>query len=1270
MSEYHAFGIDTVSQGKGTKIILREEQRAAVDLAKKHFGKTNKADGSYILDGQSRQFLWNAKMRFGKTICALQLVREMNVKRVLIVTHRPVVNKGWFEDFRKIFSEPDVRQHWNYGTKSDNDDFGSYYDLEKFIQDEGNHYIFFVSMQYLRRSVLVGGDNEEPLKKDLLNTDWDLVIVDEAHEGTRTILGQRVIDILKKSRTKMLHLSGTPFNLYSDFKESEIFTWDYIQEQQAKRDWPLKHGDEANPYADLPVMKILTFDLGKLLDKFIEGGASFKFTDFFRTWTGNPKADGAIMPEGKKERFVHEDSVTKFLDKLCEESPNSNYPFSTDTYRENFHHTLWIVPGVKEAKALTQLLREHEVFQFFDIINVAGNNYEDEERENALDKVKEAIGEQPEKTYTITISCGRLTAGVTVPAWTAVFYLKGSEMTSAATYMQTIFRVQSPAIIDGRMKTECYVFDFAPDRTLKMIAETAKFSSQASKTRRKKDDGEEMTQEERDKETMREFVSLCPVVSLDEGQMQEFDVNRIFHQLERVYIDRLVLNGFNDNCLYNTEELMKINSKVLNELGAKIASSSNMERPKRATPNDELALNQLTDEQRTKLEEARRRARENRENNRDPYDGLSEEELEAIKAEKERKRKEREERDKRISNIRGIALRIPLMMYGGAETESGDEPLTVNNFTKKIKDESWAEFMPRGVTKDDFNYVRRVFNATRFEEAGKRYRELAKEADSMHTEERIRRIAKIFACFHNPDKETVLTPWRVVNMHLSDTLGGYCFFNEKFDGPNQKNIVDEKGEVVDTVETDEPRFVERGGVTHEVFGNSEAKILEINSKTGLYPLYVTYSLYRQRMKDFYNAELIEEKSVEEEQVVWDDIVKNNIYILCNTPMAERITRRTLFGFRKVKGDHIKSDKIVEKAMTNLDELAKAINSVGYWGKNKNKEEMRFTAIVGNPPYQVMDGGAGASAKPVYNSFVEIAKKLRPKYISMIMPARWYAGGKGLDEFRDEMLNEKRIKVLVDYQDSRDCFPGVTIKGGICYFLWNRNYSGKCEIKNMEGGKMLSCMKRTMNEKDIEIFVRYNEAIAVLKKVCIFHERSVSSIVSSRKPFGFASTFKEYKEKSFPNAVTIYAYKKVGYIDRSQILQNSDWVDLYKVFISEAYGAGEDFPHQIINKPFLGCPNTCCTETYLVIGPYHIKEEAENIISYIRTKFFRFLVLLKKNTQHATSKVYAFVPVQNFTKTSDIDWSKSIPEIDQQLYAKYHLTDEEIAFIEKMIKPME
>lgn len=203
------------------------------------------------------------------------------------------------------------------------------------------------------------------------------------------------------------------------------------------------------------------------------------------------------------------------------------------------------------------------------------------------------------------------------------------------------------------------------------------------------------------------------------------------------------------------------------------------------------------------------------------------------------------------------------------------------------------------------------------------------------------------------------------------------------------------------------------------------------------------------------------------------------------------------------------------------------------------------------------------------------------------------------------------------------------------------------------------MRRPLLEKDCETFIRYNEAIPILRKVLQVSQKSIKSLISSQKPFGFRTYVKGSKER-MPDSVILYANNHVGFVNRDEISQNTAWVDKYKVFISSAYGAGEDFPHQILNKPFLGEPGSCCTETYLVIGPFNNKEEAEHVMSYIRTKFFRFIVLLKKNTQHAAARVYSFVPMQDFSKA----WT------DEELYAKYSLTEEEISFIESMIRPME
>lgn len=278
---------------------------------------------------------------------------------------------------------------------------------------------------------------------------------------------------------------------------------------------------------------------------------------------------------------------------------------------------------------------------------------------------------------------------------------------------------------------------------------------------------------------------------------------------------------------------------------------------------------------------------------------------------------------------------------------------------------------------------------------------------------------------------------------------------------------------------------------------------------------------------------------------------------------------------------------------------------------------------------------------------------------MIVPSRWFSGGKGLDEFREEMLKDNSIRKLIDYPVASECFPGVEIKGGVCYFLWDRDSKGNCLVRTIQGND-ISELERPLLEQNCEVFIRYNDAVNILRKVQNKKEKSFVELVSSRKPFGFASDFRDFADKEFENSIKIYANKAVGYINKNKVKQNQQWVEKYKIYISFAYGAGEDFPHQILNKPFIGDKNSCCTETYLHIGPFENKEISKNVLSYIKTKFFRFMVLLIKNTQNATRRVYQFVPLQDFNE----EWT------DEKLYKKYGLTQEEIDFIESMIRPME
>ena len=1216
-------------------IKFREEQSKAINDTLARFDVGNK-------------MLWNAKMRFGKTLCALEVIKRQQCRRTLIITHRPSVRSGWFEDFNLLgFGDDYFFGHKKVAMPKPSPDDSEeqkkineliatkvkkFDVLEKNAKQGEMCYIYFASIQDLRGS----WDKETGQYKknrEIFEADWDLLIVDEAHEGTKTELGQSVIaELQKHERMRTLYLSGTPYNILDNFKPEEVYSWTYELEQEAKQRWYDEHSDEPNPYEDLPRLELHTYNIDNVFDyERDEENDFFNFAEFFRVVKEKQTDANGNEQLVSTDTFVHAKEVKAFLDLMCKESTDSNYPYSTEEYRFSLSHTLWVLPGVAEAAALSRLIKEHDTLKQYYVINVAGEGDDDQDNSDSVKNVKDNITSH-EKT--ITLTCGRLTTGVSVPEWSAVFMLCGGAKISAAFYLQTIFRAQTPTKRNVFPKKKvCYAFDFAPDRTIEVINE---YVDQQRKTSHH----QPPVPREASIETTLRFMAI---IAHEGSQEKPYDTISFMKDVGKAYKEHIKRKGFRDRRLFvDLGRLTDEQYRAIGEIGLKMVKGGH----KFGTDSEstggvvQLAHSGLDDNKPgTKPKTGSKKSGTKKKTIGSGATGG----------------KKPVDKSKEAFKVLGdIYTRLPMLIFG---CELKDEDVTLQRILDEVDDASWEVFMPKGIGKAEMQSLMQlgIFKEDRFAAAASDIPAEIKAADALPVNERVKAIAEMIARFRFPDKETVLTPWRVVNMHLSDTIGGYDFFDSE-----HKTMLSE------------PRLVTHDGVTDKVF-RAGARVLEINSKSGLYPLYMAYSLYRKRISlpqtDMF-APAVE--TDEGKLYVWDKVLTENLYVLCMSEMAAKITHRVLAGYRNVKtntrpylkGADLVADIKDEKEFPNVVARIKGKNN--FWGNNKT--DMNFDAIVGNPPYQIMDGGAGASATPVYNRFVYLGKSIDAEHITMIMPAKWYTDGKGLDDFRSDMLSDKCIQKLVDFTDSRDCFDGVDIAGGVCYFHRNKAYNGMCEFVSVHNGERKTLLRDLGSDDD---FIRHADSLAIIEKIKAKSDLFYNIRFSTRKPFGLTTTDKPLETGD----ILLRHSSGVGPYDSSLITKGADMIYKWKVIISRltaehAGQANKEGKKKVLSSLDILPPKTICNETYFVIDSFEHENEAYALVSYMKSRFARFLVAQVAATQQLNKDKFKFVPLQDFSSNTPIDWTKNVGEIDEQLFAYYGLTEAEQTFIKSTIKEMQ
>ncbi len=1278
-------GFAALQEGDSQKIAytLRKEQQDAVSKAKEYFESH-----------ENGEFLWNAKPRFGKTLASYDLAKQLNAQKVLIVTNRPAIANSWFDDFSMF-----IEGYYFISSASSLADRPSL-TREQYSAIEGTDkpQITFLSLQDLKGSKYFGGSHEK--LRWVADLDWDLLVIDEAHEGIDT--GRTDAAFTNVTRKHTLHLSGTPFKALANqkFPKEAIYNWTYLDEQQAKQD-ELNDPEvgDSGAHADLPDLRLYTYRISQMTTQEVNEGIqiddesrdyAFDLNEFFAT---------------KNQKFVHEDDVKEFLRNL---TTNEKYPFSTPELRDELRHTFWYVGNrVESVKALEQLLKQDPVFENYKVIVAAGDgkSFTEEEEdfkgnEKSFDRVKDAVKKHPK---TITLSCGQLTTGVTVKEWSAVLML--TDIKTPSLYMQAAFRAQNPYRFteNGELKAKqsAYLFDFAPTRVLEIYDKFANGLNQ-------KTVNGEVTEAER-KENIKELLNFFPVVSEDvNGRMVELDAEKVLTFPNALAATEIVQARFMTNLLFNdnikgvfsfpkevsdtiesiidkmpieknkrvetakkefdlddarkiaNEKQHKVNENTGVILGEKIyranidrvvdnvlsGDAPNETIDSLATEVESLAeapIAKIKEQYKLTVAEEEKLRQEvaekvklavatyeksddkNPEELKQSLTAVIEHDLVQVQVEQQetkvvenvQKTKEDEIRDR----LRSFTRTIPMFIMANASRGE----ITIDNFDEHISDDDFVDLT--NITKQEFHTLRDGFDYTNehgerknFGGVFDRYRFNASiaefQAEKAAKANYFENDDDIFELIPNQKNNQIFTPKNVVQM------------------------------MVDGLEKESP----------ELFHRTDSTFVDLYMKSGMYITEIVKKLFANTRQNYSSDE-----------ACLKHILENQVYGLSPTGILHSITNNYIFGFdttHSIDTKNFKQHDLLPEAKngTASEKLAELYNG---------GTMMKFDAVVGNPPYQI--GTDTNFATPVYNLFIDAAISLHPNVVTLIHPARFlFNAGATPKDWNQKMLNDPHFNVLKYEANSQKVFAGVDIKGGVAITMWD-----KSQTDGGLGGTFVAFeeLRNILNKVKVGGFDQIVGSRGETKTTYPLDKKYPNDLRIAPNFFErFPDVF--VTQKDTVNNVKIVGLEKGNkraerYIDGSII--SDPKLEKWKVFIPKSNGSGalgEVVSTPLTGEPLTGEPLTGCTYSFLQVGAFESRSEAESCMKYLKTKFCRAMLGTLKVTQDNPKSTWRNVPLQDFTVNSDIDWSKSIPEIDQQLYKKYGLSQEEIDFIESRVKAME